>query len=141
MRVVTLAQPDDFDRWRDAARGLMADDVPPDDVVWQVGDAPADLFGTLAPDPPAASADRSTPAFSVPRAFIDLARSVILGSDPERFALLYTLLARLRREPKLIEDRADPLVGLAITLVILKITWDSWRTVRAAEPGELEAAH
>jgi divalent metal cation (Fe/Co/Zn/Cd) transporter len=25
---------------------------------------------------------------------------------------------------------ADPLVGLAITLVILKITWDSWRTVR-----------
>jgi cation diffusion facilitator family transporter len=27
-------------------------------------------------------------------------------------------------------ERADPLVGLAITLVILRITWDSWRTVR-----------
>jgi cation diffusion facilitator family transporter len=27
---------------------------------------------------------------------------------------------------------ADPLIGLAITFVILKITWDSWRTVRAA---------
>ena len=25
---------------------------------------------------------------------------------------------------------ADPVIGLAITLVILKITWDSWRTVR-----------
>jgi cation diffusion facilitator family transporter len=25
---------------------------------------------------------------------------------------------------------ADPLIGLAITAVILKITWDSWRTVR-----------
>jgi cation diffusion facilitator family transporter len=25
---------------------------------------------------------------------------------------------------------ADPLIGLGITLVILKITWDSWRTVR-----------
>ena len=25
---------------------------------------------------------------------------------------------------------ADPLIGLAITLVILRITWDSWRTVR-----------
>ncbi|HKI22949.1 MAG TPA: cation diffusion facilitator family transporter [Gaiellaceae bacterium] len=25
---------------------------------------------------------------------------------------------------------ADPLIGLLITLVILKITWDSWRTVR-----------
>lgn len=26
---------------------------------------------------------------------------------------------------------ADPLVGLAITIVILRITWDSWRTIRA----------
>ena len=34
-------------------------------------------------------------------------------------------------------DLADPIVGLAITLVILKITWDSWRTVRDAEPGDL----
>ena len=32
---------------------------------------------------------------------------------------------------------ADPLIGLAITLVILKITWDSWRTVTTTEPGEL----
>ena len=28
---------------------------------------------------------------------------------------------------------ADPIIGLAITLVILKITWDSWNTVRAAK--------
>ena len=27
---------------------------------------------------------------------------------------------------------ADPLIGLAITLVILRITWDSWKTVRGA---------
>ena len=27
-------------------------------------------------------------------------------------------------------DRADPIVGLAITLVILEITWDSWQTIR-----------
>ena len=25
---------------------------------------------------------------------------------------------------------ADPLIGLAITLVILRITWQSWQTVR-----------
>ena len=31
---------------------------------------------------------------------------------------------------------ADPLIGLAITLVILKITWDSWRTVRTARLHE-----
>jgi cation diffusion facilitator family transporter len=29
---------------------------------------------------------------------------------------------------------ADPLIGLAITLVILQITWSSWRTVRAWDP-------
>jgi cation diffusion facilitator family transporter len=28
---------------------------------------------------------------------------------------------------------ADPIIGLAITLVILRITWDSWHTVRHAE--------
>ena len=28
---------------------------------------------------------------------------------------------------------ADPIIGLAITLVILKITWDSWNIVRHAE--------
>jgi cation diffusion facilitator family transporter len=32
--------------------------------------------------------------------------------------------------------RADPLIGLAITLVILKITWDSWRIISTTEPGE-----
>jgi cation diffusion facilitator family transporter len=30
---------------------------------------------------------------------------------------------------------ADPVIGLAITLVILKITWGAWRTLRAAEPS------
>jgi cation diffusion facilitator family transporter len=28
---------------------------------------------------------------------------------------------------------ADPLIGLAITLVILRITWQSWRTIRGHE--------
>ena len=28
---------------------------------------------------------------------------------------------------------ADPLIGLAITIVILRITWDSWRTVRGRD--------
>jgi len=32
---------------------------------------------------------------------------------------------------------ADPIIGLVITLVILKITWDSWRTVSRTDPGEI----
>lgn len=34
----------------------------------------------------------------------------------------------------------DPIIGLLITLVILKITWDSWRIITTTEPGELAEA-
>lgn len=34
-------------------------------------------------------------------------------------------------------NRGDPIIGLVITLVILKITWDSWRTVSTTEPDEM----
>jgi DNA polymerase len=106
MRVVTLEAEDDFDGWRDAVRGLVLDQVPPDQVVWQVGeDDPGELFAGQMPVVPA---DRG--AFSVPRAFIDLARSAILHSDRQRFALLHTLLDRVLAQPGLMEDQADPLV-------------------------------
>jgi cation diffusion facilitator family transporter len=35
----------------------------------------------------------------------------------------------------------DPIIGLVITLVILKITWDSWQTVSKTDPGELVELH
>ena len=31
----------------------------------------------------------------------------------------------------------DPIIGLVITLVIFKITWDSWRLVSTTDPGEM----
>jgi cation diffusion facilitator family transporter len=36
---------------------------------------------------------------------------------------------------------ADPIIGLAITLVILRITWQSWRTISSTEPGEVIDDH
>ena len=35
---------------------------------------------------------------------------------------------------------ADPLIGLGITLVILRITWQSWRTVRGHDDAHHDAA-
>jgi cation diffusion facilitator family transporter len=32
---------------------------------------------------------------------------------------------------------ADPIIGLVITAVILKITWESWHTVSRTDPGEM----
>ncbi len=105
MRVVQLADEDDFEGWRDAARALAGAGVPASEIVWQVGDAPADLFGDEAVLAPAAPA-----AFRVPRPFLNLAQTVVLHADPQRFALLYTLLAGLITEPRRIDDAADPLV-------------------------------
>jgi len=104
MRVAALAGEDDFEGWRRDARTLALAGVPADAVVWQVGDVPADLFAEL-PVVPTGNA-----AFSVPRPFLDLAETAILHRDPQRFALLYTLLLRLRTQAGLIEGRADPLV-------------------------------
>ncbi|MFB0873796.1 MULTISPECIES: UdgX family uracil-DNA binding protein [unclassified Sphingobium] len=105
MHRIALSTPDDFDGWRTAARRLAVAGVDPADVTWQVGDVPTDLFAAdpLPPEPLRA-------AFSVPRAFIDLAGKAILHNDPERFALLYALLTRLRDRPGTMEDKADPLL-------------------------------
>lgn len=35
----------------------------------------------------------------------------------------------------------DPIIGMAITLVILRITWQSWRTIRTTDPGEMVDDH
>ena len=32
---------------------------------------------------------------------------------------------------------ADPIIGLVITVVILRITWESWQTISKTEPGEM----
>ena len=109
LRSVALASEDDFDGWRAAARALALADVAPAAVAWQVDGGAADLFaaaGEAAPLPTPAS----DAAFSVPRPFLDLARDAILHCDRERFALLYEMLRRLRGQPGLIQDRADPLL-------------------------------
>ena len=104
MHVATLAAEDDFEGWRAAARALAAAGVPPAEVSWQIGDAPADLF---AAGPAPASA---APAFSVPRAFLTLAETVVRHPDPERFSLLYAMLQRLKDRPDALVESGDPLV-------------------------------
>ena len=98
-----LAAPDDFDGWRDAARGLAEAGVPAEAVVWQVEGGDRDLFGTDMPQPAAT-------AFPIPRRFVDLAQDVVCHSDPERFSLLYAMLLRLKVNRDALDDEADPLV-------------------------------
>jgi probable DNA metabolism protein len=102
---VQLERPDDVEGWRIAARRLALTGVAPADIGWDVGDV-SDLFGGGGDDLPVPPAGA---AFDVPRAFLGLAEKVILHRDRERFALLYTMLVRLRDQPRAIENEADPL--------------------------------
>ena len=102
---VTLSAEDDFDGWREAARGLAEAGVPPSAIAWQVEGGVADLFAGPDSSPPPPG-----PSFAVPLSFVDLAKKAICHSDPERFALLYAMLLELRSNRRAMEDRADPLL-------------------------------
>ena len=105
---VTLPEADDFDFWRDQARALVQSDVPPDRVAWAEPGGSGDLFSGGRRRMPAPPADAAPVRAS--RAFVQLAKSAICHSDPERFSLLYCLLWRLQANPRLLEDGADPYV-------------------------------
>ena len=105
MRSIVLAHETDFAGWRAAARRLVLDDVAPEDVSWSVGSDDTLFGGELAPDDANVAAQ---PAFSVPRAFLQQSAAAILHREPDRFAFLYRVLWRLRREPGLIEIAVDP---------------------------------
>ncbi|MXO91626.1 UdgX family uracil-DNA binding protein [Pontixanthobacter aquaemixtae] len=106
---VTLAEPDDFVFWREAARGLVQCAVPPERVGWVEPGGSGDLFATaLAPENgalPAPPAD--APDVRASKRFLTVARGAALHSDPQRFALLYRLLWRLQDNPRLMEDKSD----------------------------------
>lgn len=102
---VTLPEGDDFEFWRERARALVQCDIPPDRVAWVEPGGAGTLFthgDRRLPLPPT-----DARPVRASRAFVNLAKSAICHSDPERFALLYSLLWRLQRNPRLMEDGAD----------------------------------
>ena len=101
MKVAALPHETDFDAWRQAARSFREAGVRPDEAVFQVGEGRAGLFDEVAPLPPSGS------GFAVPKAFVDLAREVILHRSADRFDLLYRLLWRLGDERDLMTVTTD----------------------------------
>jgi probable DNA metabolism protein len=111
MHFITLDNETDFEGWRKAARPLVLNDVAPSDVTWTVqGDAP-ELF---EPSPPPSEVPQGT--FSVSAKFVELAQSAVLHRDPERFAILYRLLWRLRKNHDLLSIATDPDVALVAAM-------------------------
>lgn len=111
MHHTTLDGETDFGGWRKAARALALNDVKPSDVIWGVaGDAPELFAPTTPPLEPAEG------TFSVSAKFIELAQVAILHRNPERFALLYRLLWRLRQDHDLLDIATDPDVAEVVAM-------------------------
>ena len=110
MKRVMLATQTDFDGWRSAARAAVLAGVAPEDIVWCVAGGDGNLFAT---DEMSHLPQADKPQFNVSKAFVALAKEVVLHSDLERFALLYRLLWRLRSTAHLLDDAADADVDAA----------------------------
>jgi DNA polymerase len=138
MHHITLDSETDFDGWRKAARALALNDVKPSDVTWRVaGDAP-ELFEPTAPplEPPSGT-------FNVPAKFVELAEAAILHRNPERFALLYRLLWRLRTHHDLFDIVTDPDVA-EVTAMAKAVRRDEHKMhafVRFREIGREQQSH
>ncbi|MBA4808039.1 UdgX family uracil-DNA binding protein [Brevundimonas sp.] len=115
MRTAVLASETDFDGWRVAARGMRLAGVNPSEARFRVGGAEGQggLFEGLSA-PTVLPAPFKTEDFTVPAAFVDLAREVILHRAVDRFDLLYRLLWRLVDEPDLMKVISDRDVAEAL---------------------------
>jgi probable DNA metabolism protein len=81
----------EYEAWRNSARSLLAQGVAPDEVLWSEDIQEASLFEKEDPHAEAAVENPVT----VPRAFLDIARSAAAHTDTRRWGLLYRLLWRL----------------------------------------------
>jgi probable DNA metabolism protein len=104
-----LASQTDLAGFREEARLLLRQQVPPEAVQWQTAEAQnSDLFAD-----PVSLADRprdmpKAASAIVPASFLRLCEIVVLHHDADRFALLYRLLWRLVHEPGLRNEPLDP---------------------------------
>lgn len=102
MRTATLASETDFDGWRKAVRAFRLEGVEPAQARFVVeGAGEGGLFDAPAP------ATAANGEFTVSKAFVDVARDVVLHRSGDRWDLLYRLLWRLKDEPDLMKVVSD----------------------------------
>jgi DNA polymerase len=144
MHLITLDSETDFEGWRTAARSLVLKEVKPSDVTWNVRGDERELFAPAAETlPPETSLGTFQATFNVSAKFVELAQSAIMHRDPERFAMLYRLLWRLRGHPHLLNAATDPDVA-QITAMAKAVHRDEHKMhafVRFREVGREQRAH
>jgi uracil-DNA glycosylase len=99
---VAIGASADLPGFRNAARLLIAHNIAPCDVIWNCNQQPSLLGAEISGD---------AQPLMLPRAAAELIDSVICHRDPERYALLYTLIWRLQHGGRaLLEIVSDPLL-------------------------------
>jgi len=103
-----------LESWRSVARRLIAEGVPPEEIVWRETSAPVmpGLFDEPAAPASAPVEAAPAPELRVPRAFVELAGAAAGGRDRERWRLLYSVLWRIAREQQdVFASDSDPEVA------------------------------
>ena len=140
MHLITLDSETDFAGWRKVARTLVLHEVKPTNVTWIVSGDTSELFASMVEELPL---ENRQDTFAVSAKFVELAQSAILHRDPQRFAMLYRLLWRLRRHPHLLNAATDPDVA-QITAMARAVHRDEHKMqafVRFREVGREQRAH
>ena len=96
----------DFHTWREAARRMLGEGVPPEEILWE---AEAGLFASSV------MSEETPMNLKVPAAFVEMAQSVACHRDPTRWGLLYRILWRVTRggEKHLTGIATDPDIAKA----------------------------
>jgi len=93
--MISVGSGSSYDEWRERARGLLGSRVPPEEVDW-VEAASGDGLFLMKEDPVGGPRiPREAIQDRVPKAFLDLARTVWAHPDRRRPSLLYRMLWRL----------------------------------------------
>lgn len=110
--VATLDHHADFEAFRDAVRRLVHAGIAPRDVTWRIGEGESELFDDGVPVASLRSPSTQE-AVRAPKAFHELARTVICHKASERFELVHRLLVRLAGTPQLLSIASDADVAAA----------------------------
>lgn len=104
MRQITF--PSDFESWRQAARALLIERVPPAEVCLRDSDQ-GDMAGVAESGTGECNAEGRGPQFFVPRQFVEIARYVSCHNNSGRWQLLYSVLWRLQQDRNLLRLEDD----------------------------------
>ncbi|WP_277184758.1 UdgX family uracil-DNA binding protein [Caballeronia sp. BR00000012568055] len=96
-----------FAAWRRAARSLLIEGVPPQEVLWLESDASATVFGVVDPPPPGSVDPNAPKPPKIAREFLSMLEAAACVRVPDRWPFLYKALWRWTQGDRAVASRED----------------------------------